>query len=67
MLRIEWPEKRKREGPKRRFMDAVREDMAVVEVRPLARDALQRYCNAILKNCNAIFDFQITLFYVFIT
>ena len=24
-----------------------------------------RYCNAILRNCNAIFDFKITLFYVF--
>ena len=30
--------------------------------RPLAIDVLQRYCNAILRNCNAIFDFQITLF-----
>ena len=30
--------------------------------RALASDALYRYCNAILKNCNAIFDFQITLF-----
>ena len=30
--------------------------------RPLASDALQRYCNAILRNCNAIFDFQIMLF-----
>ena len=29
--------------------------------RPLASDALQRCCNAILRNCNAIFDFQITL------
>ena len=34
-------------------------------IRPLASDALQRCCNAILRNCNAIFDFQITLFYVF--
>ena len=31
----------------------------------LASDALQRYCNAILRNCNAIFDFKIMLFYVF--
>ena len=31
-------------------------------VRPLASNALQRYGNAILRNCNAIFDFQITLF-----
>ena len=31
-------------------------------IRALASDALYRYCNAILKNCNAIFDFQITLF-----
>ena len=30
----------------------------------LASDALQRYCNAILKNCNAIFDFKITLFLI---
>ena len=32
MLRMELPGKRKRGIPKRRFMDAVREDMAVVEV-----------------------------------
>ena len=32
MLRMELPGKRKRGSPKRRFMDAVREDMAVVEV-----------------------------------
>ena len=32
MLRMELPGKRKRGTPKRRFMDAVREDMAVVEV-----------------------------------
>ena len=31
----------------------------------LASDALQSYCNAILRNCNAIFYFKITLFYVF--
>ena len=31
----------------------------------LASDALQRYCNPILRNCNAIFDFKITLFYGF--
>ena len=31
-------------------------------LRPLASNALQRYGNAILRNCNAIFDFQITLF-----
>ena len=30
--------------------------------RALASNALQRYGNAILRNCNAIFDFQITLF-----
>ena len=34
----------------------------IVPTRALASDALCRYCNAILKNCNAIFDFQITLF-----
>ena len=34
----------------------------VADRRRLASDALQRYCNAILTNCNAIFDFQITLF-----
>ena len=32
MLRMELPEKRKLVRPKRRFMDAVREDMAVAEV-----------------------------------
>ena len=32
MLRIELPGKRKQRRPKRRFMDAVREDMAEVEV-----------------------------------
>ena len=32
MLRMELPGKRKRGGPKRRFMDVVKEDMAVVEV-----------------------------------
>ena len=32
MLRMELPGKRKRGSPKRRFMDAVREDMTVVEV-----------------------------------
>ena len=32
MLRMELPGTRKRGRPKRRFMDAVREDMAVVEV-----------------------------------
>ena len=32
MLRTELPGKRKRGRPKRRFMDAVREDTAVVEV-----------------------------------
>ena len=32
MLRKELPGKRKRGRPKRRFMDVVREDMAVVEV-----------------------------------
>ena len=31
-LRMELPGKRKRGRPKRRFMDAVREDMAVAEV-----------------------------------
>ena len=31
MLRMELPGKRKRGKPERRFMDAVREDMAVVE------------------------------------
>ena len=35
--------------------------------RPLASDALQRYRNAILRNCNAIFDFQITLFTAILT
>ena len=32
MLRMELPGKRKRTRPKRRFVDAVREDMAEVEV-----------------------------------
>ena len=32
MLRMELPGKRKRGRPKRRFMDVVRDDMAVVEV-----------------------------------
>ena len=32
MLRMELPGKRKRGRPKRRFMDAVREDMAEIEV-----------------------------------
>ena len=32
MSRMELPGKRKRGRPKRRYMDAVREDMAVVEV-----------------------------------
>ena len=32
MLRMELPGKRKRGRPKRRFMDVVKEDMAVVEV-----------------------------------
>ena len=32
MLRMELPGKRKRGRPRRRFMGAVREDMAVVEV-----------------------------------
>ena len=32
MLMMEQPEKRKRGRPKRRFMDAVREDMTAVEV-----------------------------------
>ena len=32
MLRIELPGKRKRGRPKRKFMDAVRDDKAVVEV-----------------------------------
>ena len=32
MLRMELPEKRKRGRPKRRFKDAVREDMTEVEV-----------------------------------
>ena len=31
MLRVELPGKKKRERPKRRFVDAVREDMAVVK------------------------------------
>ena len=33
MLRMELPGKRKRGRPKRRYMYAVREDMAVAEVR----------------------------------
>ena len=32
MLRMQLPGKRKRGMPKRRFMDAVREDMLVAEV-----------------------------------
>ena len=32
MLRMELPGKRKRERPKRRFMDVVKEDMTEVEV-----------------------------------
>ena len=32
MLTLKLPQKRKRGRPKRRFMDAAREDMAVVEV-----------------------------------
>ena len=32
MLRMELPGKRKRERPKRRFMDVVKEDMTQVEV-----------------------------------
>ena len=31
----------------------------------LASDVLQHYCNANLRNCNAIFDFKIMVFYVF--
>ena len=34
----------------------------LLSTRPFASDALERYCNAILRNCNTIFDFQITLF-----
>ena len=30
----------------------------------LASNALYRYRNAVLRNCNALFDFQMTLFYV---
>ena len=30
----------------------------------LASNALYRYRNALLRNCNALFDFQMTLFYV---
>ena len=31
----------------------------------LASDALYRYRNALLRNCNALFYFKMTLFYVF--
>ena len=31
----------------------------------LASDALYRYRNAVLRNCTALFDFKMTLFYVF--
>ena len=41
--------------------------MMITPSRPLASDALQRYRNAILRNCNAIFDFQITLFTAILT
>ena len=33
MLEMELPGRRRRDRPKRRFMDAVKEDMQVVEVR----------------------------------
>ena len=40
MLRMELPGKRKRGRPKRQFVDAVRQDMAVVEV--TEEDAVDR-------------------------
>ena len=42
MLRMELPGKRKRGRPKRRFMDVVREDTAVVE-RTLAAEIVNKY------------------------
>ena len=38
MLRVELPVKRKRGSPKRRFMDAMREDIAEVEVKEEAAE-----------------------------
>ena len=40
MLAMELPGKRKRGRPKRRFMDALREDMTAVEV--MEEDAMER-------------------------
>ena len=42
MLRMELPGKTKRGRPKRRFMDAVREDTAVVEVTEEDAEVLNR-------------------------
>ena len=36
----------------------------VLGTNALASNALYRYRNAVLRNCNALFDFQMTLFYV---
>ena len=36
----------------------------MLAVNALASNALYRYRNVVLRNCNALFDFQMTLFYV---
>ena len=38
--------------------------LSLGKFKALASDALQRYCNAILRKCDVILDFRITLFYV---